>query len=281
MKSLPIVISASRMTDMPAFYPQEIIKEVEYRKAKGYTIHTIVLWAKHATSIFREPLHNYLKEQQKSGTQIFIQLTVTGLGQKIFLKGTQTEKVFIEPAVPCLHESLMYLEKMIEMVKNPLRIRLRIDPLIKLTSSCNETIDNYAILPEIVNQLSVLGIRHYTFSFLEKGIYRKVDNRFLKEGIEIKPPSAEEQNTIYTSFLKLAKEKEVIITSCSVPGLPTSACIDGKLLQELHDEHLPLDLSQPRSRVLCGCTKSIDIGGWPPKICYSGCLYCYARPKLK
>jgi hypothetical protein len=48
-------------------------------------------------------------------------------------------------------------------------------------------------------------------------------------------------------------------------------------VEKLHDSHMPVSKKQQNHRELCGCTDSIDIGGWPPKKCYTGCQYCYAR----
>ncbi|HEX3006436.1 MAG TPA: DUF1848 family protein, partial [Bacteroidales bacterium] len=278
MRNLPVVISASRMTDMPAFYPQQIVSEIESRKAKGMKIHTIVLWTKHIRSVLNDPLKAYLQEQQALGTQLYVQLTLTGIGKECYVSGRNDKKFFVEPGVPPLSESLKYIDQLIAFLKNPARIRLRVDPLIRLKDARGNIFSNFEKLQEIAEVLHPKGIRHITFSFLERDIYKKVDNRFAKEDIELLPPSPEERKAFAKQMNEFASERQIKITSCSVSALETSACIDGVLLQKLHDEHWPLDLSQPHSRALCGCTKSIDIGGWPPKACYSGCKYCYARP---
>ena len=44
--TLGTILSASCMTDMPTYYPNELIEEVEKRQAKGLMIHTLVLWTK-------------------------------------------------------------------------------------------------------------------------------------------------------------------------------------------------------------------------------------------
>lgn len=268
------------MTDMPAFYPEAIIKEIESRKDKGACIHTIVLWTKHIKSIFSEPLSSYLKAQQKSGTQVYIQLTITGMGGNVFVMGHNKRAIFPEPNVPNIEESLALIDNLSEFAGSPLRIRLRVDPLIRLRDVEGQSFSNYNSLAEIVHLLSPKGIKYFTFSFLEKGIYKKIDNRFYRHGIEVLAPDLKERKHFAEEMNAMAEKLNVSITSCSVPGLPSSACIDGRLLMQLHDHQWPLDLSQPHSRQLCGCTKSVDIGGWPPKVCNSGCLYCYARPKM-
>lgn len=280
MHKFPVIISASRMTDMPAFYPHNIITEIEARKTRGLKIHTIVLWTKHAASIFREPLYSYLLEQQKLETQIYVQLTITGIGKNSSVKGKNNTDVYLEPCVPEMTESLSEIDRLIDFLGTPERIRLRIDPLIRLKDAGDNMFSNYDKLYEIINLLHPKGIRNYSFSFLEKGIYNKVDSRFSNRLLEIIPPTTPERLDFCSQVTQYAQEKNISISACSVPGLPQSACIDGKLLQSLHNRKWPVELSQPHSRELCGCTKSIDIGGWPPKICNSGCLYCYSRPKL-
>jgi hypothetical protein len=59
-KNNAIVLSASRMTDMPKFYPNELINEVEARLKKGLNIHTLVLWSKHPDSLLNNQLKEYL-----------------------------------------------------------------------------------------------------------------------------------------------------------------------------------------------------------------------------
>jgi hypothetical protein len=179
-----------------------------------------------------------------------------------------------------MNESLAVIDDLAEFAGSPQRIRLRVDPLIRLRDARGEIFSNYKSLSRIVRLTAPKGIKNYTFSFLEKDVYKKVDNRFSRHGIEIIPPCPDERKNFAEELNSLAMSMDVSVTSCSVPGLPESACIDGNLLMQLHDQHWPVDLSKPHSRQLCGCTKSVDIGGWPPKVCNSGCLYCYARPKL-
>lgn len=280
MGKLPIIVSASRMTDMPAFYPENIIEETELRKRKGFTVHTIVLWTKHIRSLFKDPLFSYLSEQQKLGTQLYIQLTITGIGKEVFVSGVGNRKIYLEPGVPTPSDSVSCIGRLINLVKDPKRIRLRIDPLIRIKDANGMLFSNYDQTAEMIKILQAEKIQHLSYSFLEKDTYRKIDNRFKNAGLEIMPPDVEERKILDSQFRILARDSGISISSCSVSGLPESACIDGRLLQQLHDRRWPLDLSQPRSRKLCGCTKSTDIGGWPPKICHSGCLYCYAHPAL-
>jgi len=91
------------------------------------------------------------------------------------------------------------------------------------------------------------------------------------------PPSIEERLSTVTWLKEIEKTYGVTIGACCAKGFPETKCINGTLLSELHDHQLPVSLVQPKKREMCGCTHSIDIGGWPPSKCYTGCQYCYAN----
>ena len=55
-----IILSASRMTDMPKFYPEILIEEVNKRMDKN--IHTLVLWTKHPKPLLVNPLFDFLMD---------------------------------------------------------------------------------------------------------------------------------------------------------------------------------------------------------------------------
>jgi hypothetical protein len=65
-----VVLSASRMTDMPKYYPLDLIREIDKRKEKGRKIHTLVLWTKHPGALLTNPLHRYLEQLKKEGVQL-------------------------------------------------------------------------------------------------------------------------------------------------------------------------------------------------------------------
>lgn len=63
------------------------------------------------------------------------------------------------------------------------------------------------------------------------------------------------------------KEQEHIILSASrMTDMP-----------KFYPEILIEEVNKRMERSLCGCSMSTDIGGFPPKICGTGCLYCYGN----
>lgn len=281
-KSKSIVISASRMTDMPKFYPRELINEVKSRIDKGTDIHTLVLWSKHPNSLLENELYSFLSKIKSQGIQLFYQCTITGMGNRVIGKNRDGSDFILEPNVPKPYRAINDLQNVIELLENPLRIRLRIDPIIKLKNKyTGKEFTNLSMVDEIMKYTSRLGIKNYTFSFLENGIHNKVDYRFSKYEWKIVTPNLEEKIEINDWLQKKAEKYEVGIEACCVEGLESHRCIDGDLLTKLHNQHKNADLKEPKKRKLCNCTNSIDIGGWPPKQCYSGCKYCYANAFIK
>jgi hypothetical protein len=274
-----IILSASRMTDMPAWYPRAIIDEYTHRRQKGKSIHTLVLWTKHPEALFREPLHAFLERIKREGVQLFLQLTVTGMGGMIC--GTQRDGRHWkpEPKAPSPEKCLGILPEIINFLGTPDRILLRIDPLIKIRDAVGKFYSNVPEFEKIAEAASAQGIRYYTFSLVQPGIYRKVDQRFEKEGISLLAFSVQEQKQLRIQFQEMKERLRIHISACCVDGWATSACIDGEKFMKLHPLAPEVSLRNPHSRPQCGCTLSTDLGGWPPKACPTGCIYCYARPQ--
>lgn len=277
-KAIGIILSASCMTDMPAFYPQQLIDAVETRRKKGAQIHTLVIWTKHPSSLLNEPLNSYLMGLRNDGIQLYIQLTITGMGQLPMGVDYLGNPVLIEPHAPKWEDAVAALPQVMELVENPLRIRLRIDPILRFKDASRVIQSNLEYMPKIIAATAPLGIMNYSFSFVEK-IYSKVLSRFGKLGLTLMPPDDDERLRMNAWLEQLCSQYGVNIYSCSVPGFPKSSCIDGALLEQLHDNHLPTSQKLQGHRALCGCTKSTDLGGWPPKACGTGCLYCYSNPR--
>ena len=210
------------------------------------------------------------------GTQLFIHLTITGMAKKPMGIDNNNTPFYPEPNVPEFSNSLALIPKLIKLTGKPERIKVRIDPVLRFKDFTGNIYSNLENFEPILASCVKENIKSFVFSFLEKNMHKKVDNRFQSKGLEILPPSTDERKKILIWIQNLEKKYNVRISACCVPGLPESSCIDGNLLEKLHNNNIPVSLKQPRSRPLCGCTESIDIGGWPVKTCPSGCMYCYA-----
>lgn len=226
-----------------------------------------MLWTKHPKSLLVNPLFDYLLDLKSKGIQLYIQLTITGLGGS-----------FIEPNAPESGDSISVIPQVIDLVGRPERIRLRIDPIVKIEDKQGGITSNLHQIPEIVERCSRLGIKTFSFSFLENKMHNKVNKQFDDLGLTILSPTQEERNKIVTWIHNIESDFGVKIFACAVPGIETSACIDGDYLERLHDNSgLHTSHIQPFKRSLCGCSVSTDIGGFPRRKCLTGCLYCYGN----
>ncbi len=275
-----VILSASRMTDMPKYYPIGLIKEVRRRLENGQKIHTLVLWTKHPMSLLTQPLMDFLIELKSIGIQIYLQLTITGLGGIPLGFGKNNFQNFFEPNSPKYEDSLTLIPDIINLLGKPERIRIRIDPIIRIIDSERNILSNLNYLPIIIEKANQFGVSTFSFSFLERSAHKKVDKRFADISITIFPPDDFERNRFIKWVAEIEKKHDVQIFSCCVPGMKISKCIDGSFLESIHDHQIPTEHKQPYKRKLCGCTESIDIGGWPPKRCFTGCLYCYSNPVI-
>lgn len=214
-----IVLSASRMTDMPKYYPQDIITEVEKRLAKGLAVHSLVLWTKHPQALLAAPLHDYLLFLKTKNIQLAVQLTITGLGQLQIGLRADKKPLVLEPNAPHYQQALTALPRIIELVEKPDRIRLRVDPLVTVTDSYGTLFSNLNMLPDMIEYAARYGIRNISFSFLER-LYDKVLRRFRSLGCAIVPPDQAERARIGIWFKELEQHFNVQISPCCVPGVP-------------------------------------------------------------
>jgi len=266
------------MCDLPAWYPDELIAGVNRRLSMGQHIHTLVLWTKHPGRIVQPPLIGFITGLMNAGVQVYVHVSITGMGNRVCGTDVHGRSWKPEPRAPDMGDSLRMLPELVALVGNPGRVHLRFDPVVRFVDACGKEYSNNHCFDEVAPGAARAGIRVLTFSLLQPGVYRKVDRRFAKLGIGLKEFQPEEVQDIWQDFRKRGEALGMDVRACCVEGLPPSSCIDGKYLAGLHDEGLQVSLLKPCSRPMCHCTQSVDIGGWPPRLCPTGCDYCYARP---
>jgi len=152
------VISASRRTDLVAFFPEWFASVLKSEEAKvlgpsghSYTVnlgldvvHTVVLWSKNFANVIENRAG--LKDLLQKYDQIYIHLTITGLGD-----------TFIEPGVPPYQTSLSQIENLLEIVGKPERITIRFDPIVywKERDRINT---NLHVFEKIAREKGLLGV---------------------------------------------------------------------------------------------------------------------------
>jgi len=229
---------------MAGFFPDRLAEFLQ-KRCPPERIHTLVLWSKSPANIL---MHGGLRSALSRYEQIFLHLTVTGMG------GT-----FLEPGIPAPASVLGLLPDLIRFTGSPERIRVRFDPIVHLGLPDKRTYSNIRSFVDVAGPASRAGIRHAVVSWMTA--YPKVLKRLEKHGIQVKrvaPETWEEE----AAWLRVkAGEMGMDVAGCCVQGWPLSRCIDGALLSMLHPRGLPAALQKAGGqRPHCGCTAGWDIG---------------------
>jgi hypothetical protein len=278
------VISASRRTDLVAFFPEWFSSVLKEERAtilgpsgRIYTVdlnpvnvHTVVLWSKNFSNLINNAFS--LKDALQKYDQLYLHFTITGLG------GT-----FIEREVPPPAQALSQLEPLIKIVGKAERISLRFDPLVYWEEGGRRK-TNLGFFEKLAPRLQSRGIKDVRFSFAQW--YRKAKRRAAKYSFSYIDPSLQEKKEATELLVQTARQYGLRLYSCSqnflaeVQGVSPSACIDGHLLQLLHPHKESASLKKDKSqRRECRCTESVEIGSYT-QFCPHACLYCYANPSI-
>ena len=278
------VISASRRTDLVAFFPDWLSTVFKGKRAQVYgptghvynvdlnpqAVHTIVLWSKDFSNLIA---NNFgLLEMLQKYSQLYLHFSVSGLG------GT-----FVEQGVLAFNDALLQLKPLIKIVKNPERVSIRFDPVI-FWEEQGKVLTNLHFFEKMAPQLNSQGIKDIRFSFVQW--YNKAKRRAEHNGFSYVDPPQEEKKKSAHYLAELAERWGLKLYTCSqsfltdMPGVLPSSCIDGLLLQRLHPAQETTSSKKDKSqRKECLCTESVDIGSYT-QTCPHSCLYCYANPKI-
>lgn len=260
-QELPIVISASRRTDLVGCYPDYLIEKLQAYLPEN--VHTLVIWTKNPGNMIR---HQALREALLPYAQVYVHLTLTGLG------GSP-----LEPGIPPWEQVEEMIPELVHLVKGPERISWRFDPIIAAEAGNNQ-IENFPLFSVIAEKIRRHGITTCRTSWASP--YKKVIRRMQKKGFTLRTYSPEEQASQGKELEEIAGGLGMKMYYCSMDGFERSRCIDGALLSAIHPQGLTCSLKRAKGqRPQCGCTESIDIG-WYSLKCAHGCIYCYAEPQL-
>ena len=205
-----------------------------------------------------------LKRTLKNYRQVFIHLTITGMGGGEF-----------EPMIPPWDETVRMIGPLIDLVGDPGRITWRFDPILEVEGH-EGAYNTFDLFPRLASAISSWGIKTCRVSWVSP--YKKVVARLARKGWHLIAPDLRARKMRVEQLQRAAGAHGMRIYFCSVEGFPLSRCIDGRLLSEIHPDGLTCSQEKARGqRQLCGCTESLDVG-WYSLRCKHGCLYCYATP---
>lgn len=308
----PIIISASRSTDIPAFYAKWFFN----RLARGYCVwynpfnqqpmyisfercRAIVFWTKNP-----KPILPYLHELDERGIHYYFQVTLNDYVREEF-----------EPNVASIESRIGTFKELSNMIGKE-RVIWRFDPLIVTKE----------ITPrELLTRIWNIGnkLKGYTdklvFSFVDVKAYRKVQNNlvketglFRKEDVESAEMNEKQRMEIVEGLVRIreawkAEGWDVTLATCGEEvelkkyAIEHNRCIDGELMKRIFSEDeeffyylhtlkwpkrdmfgqlppLPTKKKNAKDtgqRKVCGCMVSKDIGMY--NTCRHFCVYCYAN----
>ena len=285
--SSKIVISASRRTDIPAFYMPWFMTQLEQghfevvnpfnRKisivpATSDSVHTIVFWSKNFGPFLNR---EYGEKLLKKGYHLFFNFTIN------------SDLVLLEPRVPPLAERLDQLDYLCRHF-GPEAVNWRFDPICFFKTGDGTIQNNLYDFIQIADKANRLGITRCITSFMDD--YAKIKERIASiRGFAFVDPPINEKIDILLNMENALTSKNICLYTCCekdvLHALPedstitASSCIPNDLLVKLYGGNLSLkrDTGQ-RINSGCDCKVSVDIGSYQDHACYHNCLFCYANP---
>jgi len=282
-----IVISASRRTDIPAFYMDwfmEQIKKGVFEVTNPYSrrkfivpatpdkIHTIVFWSKNFAPFIKE---GFGEKLLRMGYHLFFNFTIN------------SDISLLEPRVPSLKQRLDQLRDLCRDY-DPRSINWRFDPICFFESEEKVIKDTLRDFSRIATWASQCGVTRCITSFMDH--YAKIKKRLKSiPGFSFIDPILSEKIKILLKMEKALLEKKIDLYTCCekemLNALPSgsnirkSSCIPNDLFVKIFGGDLSFkrDTGQ-RSSKGCGCMISVDIGSYHLHPCYHNCLFCYANP---
>lgn len=298
----PVIISASRSTDIPTFYSDWFVE----RWRRGYVrwqnpfngsssyisfqkTRLVVFWTKNPRPMFKN--------------LTFIEDNIPNFYFQFSLNDYDTEG--LEGKVPALNSRIDSFLSLAERIKKE-KVIWRFDPLI-LTDKLG--------VHELLRKVENIGNRlkgsteKLVFSFIDLVNYRKVQKNLLPQFSDCREFNEAEKLEFASGLIQLNKNWGFQLSTCT-EGIDLSQfeishnkCIDDDLIIKLFraDKQLmdylgvsiaePSLFSEPRTivkirnlkdkgqRTLCGCIQSKDIGQY--NTCPHECLYCYANTSIE
>ena len=310
---VPVIVSASRSTDIPAFYADWFFHRLKvgysawtnpFNGVKAYVSYKntrfIVFWSKEPS-----PLLAHLVELKERRIGCYIQYTLNDYVKEGLEKGVKPLEYRIDT-----------FKRLVDKLGLG-SVIWRFDPLM-----LTDTIDIDILLAKIENIGNQL--KGYTeklvFSYADIAIYRKVQSNLKKNGIISRDWSEDEMRELARGLEKLNQSWGFTLATCGEKinleqyKIQKNHCIDDALIIRLahHDKALmdflnvkihpmpspsifgdtePLppdaiilpnntyatrgDNRDKGQREFCGCMKSKDIGEY--NTCVHLCEYCYAN----
>lgn len=279
----PVIISASRATDIPAFFMDWFLKRYQegyivwknpYRQDRRQKVffdqtRAVVFWTKDPGSLLaRIPDINHL------GLHYYVQVTLNhyeGCGYEI--------------NVPPLEKRIRDFQQLSGILGKE-RVIWRFDPLL---------LSDKIMIGELFSRIRYLFSRlgpfceRLVFSYIDISGYRGVTRNMQRYGLGTVREFTHEEKIDTARFLQeCAKEHKILVMACcqnidlSPFGIVPGRCIDDRLFRRIAADDpmfinwLDHDAGKDKGqRPFCTCITAKDIGEY--STCMHQCRYCYAN----
>jgi len=292
----PVILSASRATDLPAFYAEWFRNRLE----AGYLqwvnpfnahqiqyvalrdVRVVVFWSKNP-----EPLLPHLDALDERGIHYYFQFTVNDY-----------ESEGLEPRLPPVSQRIQTFRSLAERVGRE-RVIWRFDPLLLTRDLSAE------ILLERIQRIGEELQGHTSkliFSFADIAEYRTVRERLARAEVGWVDFTRERMVDFAGRLSKIGRALGLPLATCAESidltalGIEANRCIDDELMIRLwsrdtalmrflgYEPNLFGETNRPvlkdkGQRKACGCIVSKDIGRY--RTCAHLCRYCYANGSAK
>ena len=280
-----MIISASRRTDIPAFFGEWFINRIKagffYRinpynpnQLKGFSllpedVDAFVFWTKNPRPFFKQ-----LDLIEKMGYNYLFHFTLNNYPSDF------------EPGVPSVSQRLDAFKSLSNRI-GPKRIIWRYDPVV--LSSLTPLEYHLEKVAELARGLSGYTER-LVISFLDfyGKVRRNLERLTLTKGIRFEDWLSIENSGSLDDFAAqvpaITGDNGIQTFTCSEGidlqkyGILPGSCIDGTLLNELFGIRGQWK-KDPSQRENCRCAVSVDMGVYDT--CKFGCAYCYANTNSK
>ena len=295
----PVIVSASRSTDIPAFYAGWFVGRLRAGYVKWFNpfnglplyvgfhkMRLVVFWSKNPA-----PMLAYLDELDCICPNYYFQFTLNDYDEEQ-----------IEPRVPKIDDRVATFKALSERLGRD-RVVWRFDPLI-LTDALT--------VPKLLEKIERLGDKiapltsRLVFSFVDIGAYKKVAANMERGGVKAREFTPDEMEEMAAGIGKLVKGWGITAGTCGEIkdldkyGIEHNRCVDDRLIMKCFNQDRALmefigaryvepDMftnplggwvldghrKDSGQRKACGCIMSKDIGEY--NTCPHLCHYCYAN----
>ena len=269
-----MILSASRRTDIPAYYSDWFFnrvregyalvrnpmnaKQIRRIDLRPEAVEGIVFWTKNPT-----PMLNKLPRLKEY--MYYFQFTLNAYDREVE-EGIPSKESIVIPAFQRLSDRI-----------GPDRVIWRYDPIfLNARYSFEAHIRNFENLARHLSPYT----RKCVISFMD--LYRKTEKNMAD--FDIQQMIAQTQRNLAKRLAEIAQAHGLKLETCAEQmdleqyGVGHARCIDDRLLEKLLRR--PLKVRKDRNqRRECGCVESVDIGAY--NTCQGGCRYCYANSSAK